>query len=75
MVISGIYYMELVQRAAPIGKIGGDGRMIQDALIVFAFYKHYLCKCRVKVASELVNVFIHCGSVGCFLFRETIFSE
>lgn len=51
-----------------LGKIGGNGRMMQDALIVFAFYKHYLCKCRVKVASELVNVFIHCGSVGCFLF-------
>lgn len=73
MVISGIYYMELVQRAAT-GKIDGDGRMIQDALIVFAFYKHYLCNCRVKMASELVNVFIHRGSVGCFLFRETIFS-
>lgn len=51
-----------------LGEIDGDGRMIQDALIVFAFYKHYLCKCRVKVASELVNVFIHGGSVGCFLF-------
>lgn len=72
MVISGIYYMELVQRAAT-GKIDEDGRMIQDALIVFAFYKHYLCNCRVKMASELVNVFIHCDSVG-FLFRETIFS-